>query len=71
MLKLCLISAPVLVFPRNDYEFLLDMNASDYSIGVVLSQMFEGKEMVLAYFSKALRSSQQTVAQPNGSFWPL
>ncbi len=52
MLKSCLISAPVLAFPRNDCDFLLITDASNYGIWVVL------QETVLMYCSKALRPSQ-------------
>ena len=39
--------------------FLLDTDASGYGIGSVLSQIVNGKEVVIAYFSKALSKAQR------------
>ena len=58
-LKELLTSAPVLAFPRGDLEYVVDCNASDYGVGGVLSQVQEGDERVIAYYSHALRSSQR------------
>ena len=45
----CLITPPILVFPNFDLEILLFTDVSDYGIGAVLSQIHEGKEVVIAY----------------------
>lgn len=43
---------PVLVFPDFTREFLVDTDASNYGIGVVLSQVeSDGQEQVIAYAS--------------------
>ena len=54
-LKITLITAPVLGFPDMSKHFLLDPDASGFGIGAVISQVTDGKEVVIAYFSKAQR----------------
>jgi len=51
-LKERLISLPILTFPKGDRQFILDTDASNHGIGAVLSQIQEGKEKVIAYYSK-------------------
>ena len=53
-LKLCLASAPVRCFPLPDAQFILDTDASGNAIGVVLSQVQEGQERVVAYYSRTI-----------------
>ena len=45
---------PILIFPRSDCTFLLDVDACATGVGVVLSQYVDGKEHVVAYASRAL-----------------
>ena len=47
-----LISAPVLGLPRDDGLFVLDTDASEVAMGVVLSQVQDGIERVIAYYSR-------------------
>ena len=58
-LRELLTSAPVLAFPRGDLEYVVDCDASDYGVGGVLSQVQEGDEKVIAYYSHAFWSSQR------------
>ena len=58
-LRALLIKAPVLAFPKEDLPYIVDTDASDYGIGGVLSQCIEGKEHVIAYYSKSLNPAQQ------------
>jgi len=51
-LKELLISAPVLGYPQNDGEFILDCDASFFGMGAVLSQKQNDVEKPIAYFSK-------------------
>ena len=51
VLKEKLVSAPVLAFPCFDEEFVVDCDASDYGLGVVISQRQGGDEKVIAYAS--------------------
>ena len=58
-LRSALTQAPCLTFPKADCRFMLDTDASDYAIGGVLSQIQEGEERVIAYYSKTLNPTQQ------------
>ena len=58
-LRVLLIKAPVLAFPKEDLPYIVDTDASDYGIGGVLSQSIEGTEHVIAYYSKSLSPAQQ------------
>ena len=51
-LKEKMISAPVIAFPRDGDNSLLDCDASDEAIGAVLSQIQDGQEKVIAYASR-------------------
>ena len=53
-LKNALTKAPILGYPLSDGEFLLDTDASNTGIGAVLSQLQNGQERVVAYYSRAL-----------------
>ena len=48
-LKEALMSPPVLVLPTADDHFILDTDASEESIGAVLSVVRDGHENVVAY----------------------
>ncbi|KAL7872808.1 hypothetical protein AOLI_G00118790 [Acnodon oligacanthus] len=48
-LKSSLTTTPVLGYPRDNGELILDTDASNFGIGAVLSQMQDGAERVLAY----------------------
>ena len=50
-LKQALVNAPVLSYPDPNLPYLLDTDASADGVGAVLSQVKEGKEWVVAYFS--------------------
>ena len=58
-LKQCLTEAPILGYPREDGgQYILDTDASDYGIGAILSQVQEGREVVLAYASRTLSPAE-------------
>ena len=54
-----LISAPILAYLNAQDEFVLHTDASDFSIGAVLSQVQDGQEKVIAYASKSLTQSEK------------
>ena len=56
-LKQLLTLTPILAYPNLTDEFCLDTDAFDYAIGAVLSQKQNGKERVVAYFSRTLTRS--------------
>jgi hypothetical protein len=58
-LKEALCTAPVLGYPRPGEEFIVDTDASNVGIGGVLSQLQDGQERVVAYFSKTLSKAER------------
>ena len=58
-LKTVLTSAPVVGMPNDSDLFTLDTDASDESIGAVLSQCQNGREVVIAYASRRLSKSEK------------
>jgi len=58
-LKGCLLEALVLAYPDPALEYILDTDANDQNVGVVLSQVQEGREVVLAHYSKSLSPTEQ------------
>ena len=53
-LKLALTTAPVLAYPILGQQFILDTDASEHSVGAVLSQVQNEQERVIAYMSKTM-----------------
>ena len=51
-LKHALTSAPILVAPRDNGQYVLDTDASDTALGAVLQQEQEGKLHVIGYASR-------------------
>ena len=58
-LKQALSTSSILAFPRTDLPFILDTDVSDHGIGVVLSQIKEGIESVIAYYSRILSKAER------------
>ena len=58
-LKQALSTPPILSFPRTDLPFILDTDVSDHGIGAVLSQIQEGIEIVIAYYSRVLSEAER------------
>ncbi|CAH1254301.1 GIN1 [Branchiostoma lanceolatum] len=58
-LKNMLTSSPVLAYPDFNVPFIVDSDASDFGIGGVLSQLHDGQERVVLYFSRTLDSAEQ------------
>ena len=57
-LKEKMVSSPILGYPKGNGKFILDTDASDFGIGGVLSQLQDGKEVVLAYGSRTMTSEE-------------
>ncbi|GFV02300.1 retrovirus-related Pol polyprotein from transposon 297 [Trichonephila clavipes] len=58
-LKEALTSSPILIYPQTDKPFILDTDASNESVGAVLSQEIDGQERVVAYWSKCLSKPER------------
>ena len=58
-LRAALIDAPILAFPTETGQYILDTDASNFGLGGVLSQIQNEQERVVAYCSRALRPSQR------------
>ena len=61
-LRNALITSPILAYPDFNEEFLLFTDACDYGIGAVLSQVQQGKEVVIAYASQQLKPAERKYA---------
>ena len=64
-LKKALVSPPVMAYPTAEGEFVLDTDASDVSIGAVLSQIHAGEEKVIAYGSRTLNRAERNYCTTN------
>ncbi|GFT79684.1 retrovirus-related Pol polyprotein from transposon 412, partial [Trichonephila clavipes] len=58
-LKEALTSSPILIYPQPDKPFILDTDASNESVGAVLSQEIDGQKRVVAYWSQVARWIQR------------
>ena len=58
-LRASLIDSPILAFPTETGQYVLDTDASNFGLGGVLSQIQDDRELVVAYCSRALRPSQR------------
>lgn len=58
-LKKRLQRTPILTFPTPADEFVLDTDASADAVGAVLSQVQDGSEKVIAYFSRKLNKAER------------
>ena len=57
LLRDALVRAPILAFPTESGDYVLDTDASNFGLGGVLSQIQNDQERVIAYCSRALRPS--------------
>ena len=57
-LKRCLVTAPVLSLPRDEGRYVLDSDASDEALGLVLQQEQDGLLKVIAYASRVLKPAE-------------
>lgn len=60
ILKNALVTAPVLSYPKENGIFILDTDASLVGLGAVLSQIQNGKETVIAYYSRTFSRPERS-----------
>jgi hypothetical protein len=60
-LRKYLTTSPVLAYPDFSKSFILDTDASGDGVGGVLSQIQEGRERVIAYASRKLSKSEESM----------
>ena len=58
-LKECMLEVPTLAFPYPDRPCILDTDSSDVAYGSVLSQIVDGQERPIAFFSRVMSAAQQ------------
>ena len=58
-LKQALIAAPVLPYPDPSIPYILDTDASQEGLGAVLSQVKNGQEKVVSYYSSKLTAAER------------
>ena len=69
-LKRLLTSAPILSYPLlQGQRFLIDCDASNVGVGAVLSQIQDGEEKVISYFSKCLSRTERKYCTTRRSYW--
>jgi transposase InsO family protein len=61
-IKSKMISAPILANPNFSLPFTVQTDSSDNAIGAILTQIQDGDEKVIAYFSKKLSTAQRKYA---------
>ena len=67
-LKSALMQTPTLEYPWPDIPCILDTDASDVAVGGVLSQVIDGQERPIAFFSKVLNGAQKKLlSNPKGT----
>ena len=58
-LKRALVNTTTLAYPDSNGQFILDTDASKVGLGAVLSQVQDGRERILGYYSKSLTRSER------------
>jgi len=58
-LKTAMLEVPTLAFPCPDRPCILDTDSSDVAYGSVLSQLVDGQERPIAFFSRVMSQAQQ------------
>jgi len=69
-LKRALLDVDTLAYPTPGTPCILDTDASDVAVGAVLSQMVDGVEKPIAYFSRVLNGTLQTLPPRQQSHLP-
>ena len=70
-LKQALTSPPLLAYPDFGNKFFLATDASQDAVGAVLSQMEDGKDRVVAYYSQKLTATQRKWSTYDRKLWAI
>ena len=70
-LKQALTSPPLLAYPDFGNKFFLATDASQDAVGAVLSQMEDGKDRVVAYYSQKLTATQRKWSTYDRELWAI
>ena len=57
-LKKMVTNSPLLIYPKFDRPFIISCDASNQGCGAILSQMVEGKDRPIAYFSRRFTGAE-------------
>ena len=68
-LKIALEDATTLSYPYPNLPCIVDSDASDVAIGAVLSQVIEGMERPIAFYSRIMSQTQRNYCRPGESSW--
>ncbi|KAK6177716.1 hypothetical protein SNE40_015762 [Patella caerulea] len=58
-LRTALTASPVLAYPNDNDKYIIDCDASNEGLGAVLSQVQDGTERVICFYSKAFSSAER------------
>ena len=64
--KRILTSAPILTMPNTEDPYILAVDFSYEGMGLVLSQIQDGQERVIGYYSKSLSEAERKYAATEG-----
>jgi len=65
------VEAPILAYPDPAKEYIPDTDASDRNVGAVLSQVQNGHEVVVVYFSKAMSTPEKNCCMTRKELLPV
>ena len=68
-LKTAMLEVPTLAFPCPDRPCILDTDSSDVAYGSALSQLVDGQERRIAFFSRVMYRRSKITAQLGENFW--
>ena len=60
-LRMALVNDVMLAFPQFDLPFIVATDASDIAAAAVLSQVIDGRERPIAFYSRGLRKYEKTL----------
>jgi hypothetical protein len=71
MLKGTLCAAPILAYPHPGERLIVDTDGINFGIGGVLSQVQDGQERVISYYSKTLNKAERNYCMTRRELLPI